>query len=115
MAAGISAGRHGLRVVRVVLLLQVACCVLGGGGADPRCHNRARSRSDAAADRGTKRRPETSAENSAANRLRISLVAQRSDLRVGILPTSQVIIIGRLRRAAALIVRAAKTTPPSFS
>jgi hypothetical protein len=104
-----------LRIVRVVLLLQVSRCVLSIGGADPGAHDRARSRSDAgaavAADRGTERHAETSAKNSAANRSRISLVAQRGDLRVGILPTCQV-IIGRLRHHAGAHCESCQTALP---
>jgi hypothetical protein len=87
------------------LLLQVSRRILGIGSANAGADNRSGCRSDAgaaaAAYCGTERCPETCTKESAADSLRIHLVAQRGDLRVGKLPACLIIIIRLRHRAGA--------------
>src|SRR5208282_1377128 len=102
------AGRHALRVIRVVLLLYICRRVLGisdaGAAADDRTRGRPDPGATAAADRPADRRSETGAEKSATEslgvRLGIGLVTQHGRLRVGILPARLIIVI-RLRHHPA--------------
>jgi hypothetical protein len=76
---------------------------LGISDADPGANDRTRSRTDAgaasAAYRTAKSCPKSGAEKCAAECLRVSLVALRGYLRVGVLPACLVVII-RLRNGA---------------
>jgi hypothetical protein len=87
------------------LLLQVCRRVLGIGGAGAAADDRTRGRTDpgaaAAADSTTECCSGTGAEKSAADGLGICLVAQRGDLRIGILPARLIIVIRLRRRAGA--------------
>jgi hypothetical protein len=82
-------------------LLQVSRRVLGVRDADSSAEDRAGGRADAgaapAANCGADRRTETSTKNCAADSLGIGLVAQRGNLRFGILPAGLIIIV-RLRQ-----------------
>jgi hypothetical protein len=84
------------------LLPQVPCRILSASCANSGAHDRPGSRPDpgapTAANRGTDRRAQAGAKEGAADRLGIGLVAQRGDLRVGILPASLIVII-RLRQS----------------
>jgi hypothetical protein len=78
--------------------LEVACRILGVCHTGSSAENRAGRRPDAgaptAADCGADRRSETGAEKGAADGLRVGLVAQRGDLRIGVLPANLIVIIG---------------------
>jgi hypothetical protein len=78
------------------LLLQVPCRILRVGctnsGADDRPGGRPDPGAPTAASRGTDRRTEAGAKEGVADRLRIGLLAQRGDLRVGKLPASLIVV-----------------------
>ena len=84
------------------MLLQVPRRILRVGctnsGADDRPGRRPDSSAPTAANRSADRRTETGAKEGVADRLRIGLVAQRGDLRVGKLPAGLIVII-RLRQS----------------
>jgi hypothetical protein len=84
------------------LLLQVPRRILRVGctnsGADNRPGGRPDPGAPTAANRGTERRTEAGAKEGVADRLRIGLVAQRGDLRIGKLPASLIVVI-RLRQS----------------
>jgi hypothetical protein len=87
------------------LLLEITRRILGIGSANAGADNRPGCRSDAgaaaAAYCGTERCPETCTKESAADSLRIDLVAQRSDLRLGKLAARLIIIIRLRHRVGA--------------
>jgi hypothetical protein len=79
------------------LLLQVPRCILRVGctnfGADNRAGGRPDPGAPTAANRGAERRTKAGAKEGVADRLRIGLVAQRGDPRIGKLPASLIVVI----------------------